>query len=280
MKIGLIVNFEKDTSLRISQKVVEFLETKVELFCDINTYDILGDESLKVTDKIFEVSDFCIIIGGDGTIIHNAKMASLKGKPVLGINAGRIGFLSGLEAEELHKLNLIIEDNFDIEERIMLDVKHISDGSVKNFIAFNDAVITKGSISRMLDIKCRIDNRDLKYRSDGLIIATPTGSTAYSMSAGGAVVDPTLENMIVTPICPYTYFTRSIVLPASKELFIQTEADDKKEAFLTIDGEVAVKLMSSDKISVSLSNTKVKLIKLKNDSIYDCLEKITGGLSK
>ncbi len=280
MKIGFIINFEKNPALDIAMKAIEVLKNKAELFCDSSAFEKLSCDDVAACDNLFEQCDICIIIGGDGTIIHNAKLAAFEGKPVLGINAGRIGFLSGLEANELHKLNNLICGELNVEERIMLDIVHQSNDSVSKFTAFNDAVITKGNISRMIDIECVIDEHSLKYRSDGLIFATPTGSTAYSMSAGGPIVDPILENTVVTPICPYAYFTRPIVLPACKELFVRTESDDQKEAYLTVDGEVAVKLSSKDKLNISLSKTKVKLINLRKDSIYNCLEKLTGGCCK
>lgn len=280
MKIGFIVNFEKESALEIAKKAIDILKFKADLFCDAFAFKKLACDGVFSCDNLFEISDICIVVGGDGTIIHNAKLAAINGKPVLGINAGRIGFLSGLEADELEKLNSLIGGELNIEERIMLDIVHTSNNSVSRFTAFNDAVITKGNISRMIDIECNIDEHSLKYRSDGLIFATPTGSTAYSMSAGGPIVDPILENTIVTPICPYAYFTRPIVLPASKQLYIKVESDDIKEAYLTVDGEVAVKISSDDVIKISLSETKVKLINLRKDSIYNCLEKLTGGCCK
>lgn len=280
MKIALVVNFEKEKSVDIAKKTIDIISSKAEILCDENTYNVLKNRCIIISKTPFEECDICIIIGGDGTILHNAKNASLHGKEILGINTGRIGYLAGLEEDELDKLLLLFEEKYNTEERIMLDVYHKTDKGEHKYIAFNDAVISKGSLSRMIDIELFVGEHHIPYRSDGLIMATPTGSTAYSMSAGGPVVDPSVKNIIITPICPYSYFTRSLVLPSQTEISVSVDLKDEREAFLNIDGEIAVKISNGETVKITQSATKVKLINLKFNNIYNCLERVTGGYSK
>jgi len=280
MKIGLIINFEKEIAVSKAKETIDILSKKCDLICDESTYSRLNFSGVSSCANLFDECDICIIIGGDGTILHNAKKAAQYGKAVLGINAGRIGYLAGLGVNELDRLTELLNKNYKTEERIMLDVEHISGNNYEKYTAFNDAVISKGSLSRMIDIELLVGGHNLNYRADGLIIATPTGSTAYSMSAGGPVLDPLVENMVITPICPYSHFTRSIVLPSFEPVSTKVDASENKEAYLTVDGEVAVRILNGDIVNVNQSDTKVKLINLRRDNKYNFLERITGGCYK
>ena len=226
-----------------------------------------------VCDDVFSLCDILIIIGGDGTIIHNAKLAAVASKPVLGVNTGRIGYLAGVESSDLNAISSLFCGGYKIEERIMLEITHLKDNEKNDYIAFNDAVISKGNLSRLIDINLNLEGTNIKYRADGLILATPTGSTAYSMSAGGPVVHPLVENIVVTPICPYSYFTKSLVLPKDTEISVSVDAIENKQAYLTIDGEIAVEINPNDEISAKICETKVKLININSESIYNCLER-------
>lgn len=268
MKISLVVNFEKKDSKKIADEVIKLLHSaNVKILCDEATAECFGEFVSKCDDCIGE-SDFCIVIGGDGTIIHTAKKAALLKKAVLGINVGRIGYLAAIKSDELAEISKVLSGEYEIEERLMLDVEIDGSGSSKNFTAFNDAVITKGTLSRMLDMKLFIDGHEICYRSDGLIISTPTGSTAYSLSAGGPVVDPRVEDIIITPICPYSCFTRPMIVPHTSNIKATVDVVDGKEAYLTLDGEVAVKIEQGDQIKISRSETVVKLISLKTRPAY------------
>lgn len=274
MNVSLIVNFEKKDAKAIATEVVKQLQEKcIHFFADRKTTELLNFPNAAAVPDVFSVADVCVVIGGDGTILHAAKRAALQKKPVLGVNAGRIGYLASVEKNELSKLKALVSGDYKIEERTMLDVTLMSADSKTTLNAFNDAVISKGALSRMIDMELFVDRHRLRYRSDGLIISTATGSTAYSLSAGGPVMDPRVDNIVLTPICPYTYFTRTLVIPSDSNMMISVDLGNNKEAYLTIDGEVALPIGSRDKIKITRSDTRVKLISLDDQSIYDCLER-------
>ena len=274
MNVSLIVNFDKKDAKSIAAGVIEQLNEKcIHLFADEKTTAALQSPDIETASDIFEIADVCVVIGGDGTILHAAKRAALLKKPVLGVNAGRIGYLASVEKNELSKLKALQRGDYKIEERTMLDVTLMSADSSTTLNAFNDAVISKGALSRMIDMELFVDRHRLRYRSDGLIISTATGSTAYSLSAGGPVMDPRVDNIVLTPICPYTYFTRTLVIPSAADMLISVDLSNNKEAYLTVDGEVALPIGGRDKIRITRSDTRVKLISLDDQSIYDCLER-------
>lgn len=273
MNVSLVVNFEKDNSKAIASEVVELLSRhNVAVFANGKTAEQINSSYIKVSDDFLTLCDLLIVIGGDGTIIHTAKKAAQFDKPVLGINAGRIGYLAALNCDELNLISKIVTGDYYTEERIMLSVSTESDDRQKEFLAFNEAVVCKGAISRMIDIDLELDNHTLRYRADGLIISTPTGSSAYSLSAGGPLLDPRLDSLLITPICPYTYLNKAMVIPTDTAISVSVDTADSKDAYLTVDGEVAVKILSGDKINVSRSDTTVKLIRLKSESIFRHLE--------
>ena len=273
MNISLVVNFEKDNSKAIAIEVIELLtKQNVSVFTNSSTAELIDNNNIKIVDDIVSVCDMLVVIGGDGTIIHTAKKATQFDKPVLGINSGRIGYLAALKCDELDMISKIVTGEYFTEERIMLSVEVESKAEKKEFVAFNDAVICKGAISRMIDIDLTLDNHSLRYRADGLIVSTPTGSSAYSLSAGGPLLDPRLDNLLITPICPYTYLNKAMVIPSSTDMEISVDTDCSKEAYLTVDGEVAVKILSGDRIRIKRSDTTVKLVKLKSESIFKRLE--------
>ncbi len=273
MNISLIVNFEKDNSKAIALKTVDILnQQEVYFYTDKVTANALGTDIFNIVDDVFSVCDILMVVGGDGTIIHTAKKAALYNKPVLGINTGRIGYLASAKGEELQLISKILTGEYTIDERIMLSVSVESHNDKKEYLAFNDAVVCKGSLSRMIDIDLELDDHTLRYRADGLIISTPTGSTAYSLSAGGPLLDPRLDSVLLTPICPYTYLNKAMVIPADTKMCISVDTAGDKEAFLTVDGEVAVRILGDDKIKIQSSDTAVKLVCLKSESIFQRLE--------
>ncbi len=273
MNISLVVNFEKDNSKAFALKALGVLsQHNVSFYSDKDTVRLLNFNKLQVAEDIFALCDLLIVVGGDGTIIHTAKKAAEYNKPVLGINTGRIGYLASLKCDELERISGILTGEYTIDERIMLSVSVESNGVKKDFLAFNDAVVCKGAISRMIDIDLELDKHSIRYRADGLIISTPTGSSAYSLSAGGPLLDPRLDSVLLTPICPYTYLNKAMVIPSSTDMCIRADVDGGKEAYLTVDGEVAVKILAGDKIKIKRSNTVVKLIQLKSESIFQRLE--------
>ena len=264
MTVIIHSNFSKLHTKEILNNVEKILkERKVEILYDDDT-----EESIKKCD-------FIITIGGDGTIIHHAKNASLYNKPILGINAGRVGFLTELEKDELCLIENILDGNFKIEKRDMLKVMLNDDV----YYCLNDAVISKGAASRMIDIFVELNSDVVTYRADGLIAATPTGSTAYSLSAGGPIIEPNISAILLTPICAQKAFAKSIAINLDTIIKIGVNCPDNTETYLTIDGEIAKKLNNTDKITISKeSNYFVNLIKLSNKSFYNKIsEKLMAG---
>lgn len=226
-------------------------------------------------DKIMKICDVAIAIGGDGTTLSIAKKAAEYKKPVLGINAGRLGFMSGLEQDELDLLKNVVTGDYEIDERLMLEAEIVKDGEVlSTHKCLNDFVISRGNFARLIDINITCSGRNVSnMRADGVIISTPTGSTAYSMAAGGPVVSPEAECILATPICPHSLMDRSIIFSSDKELVIRAHNDKLNYPVLTADGEKAIKLDFDSEVRVKVSDTKAKLIKLKPENFYEILNK-------
>lgn len=225
-------------------------------------------------DDCLAACDAVIALGGDGTIIHCAKRAAAFGKPVLGINSGRLGFMAGLECNELDKLTCLLRGEYTVEHRMLLDVTVSSAEGERHGTALNEAVVSRGALSRMLEI--RVENNGIpvaSYPADGVIVATPTGSTAYSLSAGGPVVDPALECLLLTPICPHSLHTRPYLFPCQVQLTLIPGHRRDVPVFVTIDGEEALPVPPDGVIQVKRSQTEASLIRVKEQSFYETLDK-------
>lgn len=226
-------------------------------------------------DEIMRNCDVAIAIGGDGTTLNVAKKAARYSKKVLGINAGRLGFMSGLEHDELDLLKNVVDGNYEIDERLMLEADIVKKGSVLSVHqCLNDAVISRGNFARLIDINITCSGRNVSnMRADGVIVSTPTGSTAYSMAAGGPVVSPQADCILITPICPHSLMDRSIIFSTDKELVIRAYNDKLNQPILTVDGEDAITLDRDSEVRVRVSDTKAKLIKIKPENFYEILNK-------
>lgn len=277
MKISIFPNFNNDGVLQTCEEIckeldklgVEYSVAKCNESDETGTLPLFFD-----TDELIENCDIVIVVGGDGTTLNVAKAASLHNKLTLGINAGRLGFMSGLERDELSLLNRLVSGDYEVEERMMINARLLSENGTQNFICLNDAVITRGDLARLIDVTVKSDGRVItKNRADGMIIATPTGSTAYSMAAGGPVVSPDNSCFVVTPICPHSLVNRSIVFSSDKELEITVENDKNNTSYLSIDGEKSVTVTKNSKIIISKSEYVAKLIKIKPESFYEILNK-------
>ncbi len=261
MKFLLFPNKDNESNIRLSNEIENRLLS-------------LGAE---VTTKREELTsaDAVIAVGGDGTTLNVAKIASLAGKPTLGINAGRLGFMSGLERNELELLSELVSGNYIIEERMMIKALLEQEGKpVGEYHCLNDAVISRGTQARLIDISVMCEGRRVTdTRADGMIVSTPTGSTAYSMAAGGPVVSPDNSCFIVTPICPHSLVNRSIVFSSDKELELYVGNDVSNQSFLSIDGADSIPVDNNSKIVISKSEYKAKLIKIKPENFYEILNK-------
>lgn len=226
------------------------------------------------TDDAIRDSDVTVALGGDGTIIHVAKRAARFGRAVLGVNGGRLGFMAGLESNELEQLSALIQGNYTVEQRLMLDIEVRDEQKTRTFHALNEAVISRGALSRLIELDVANHGEPVvNYQADGVIIATPTGSTAYSLSAGGPIVDPSVGCMVLTPICPHSLYARSYVFAPSAELNVKVVLPAETEAFLTLDGEEGIAISEQESIAVRASDVCARLIKIKLQSFYDLLSR-------
>ena len=218
-------------------------------------------------------AEMVICFGGDGTILHMAKTATRKNIPVLGVNIGTMGFMAELESNELDQLARLAKDDYTVDSRMMLDVTVQRDRDIVfHDICLNDAVITKGAIARITHLAVKCDGVDaMTCGGDGIIVATPTGSTGYSLSAGGPIVEPEASNIIITPICAHDVMSRCIVAPGRRVVTVELVRNSRRNAFLSVDGGKAVRMNMGDVAIVKKSAMEAKLVRLKNRSFYDVL---------
>lgn len=232
-------------------------------------------------DKELKDADMLICFGGDGTILHAAKSAYRFGVPILGVNMGSVGFMAEFESSELSFMTKIAKGEYTEENRMMLDAVVRRGGRViAKDVALNDVTITKGSIARVVELGVYGDNVHIAdYSGDGVIISTPTGSTAYSMSAGGPIVEPTAENIIVTPICAHVLTARSLVLDPRRLVAAKMGTMPRKSAFFSADGGRSLRLLPGDVVEVSKSDKVTKLVRVTGKSFYEILShKLVGKM--
>ncbi len=278
MRVSIFPNLNNNGVKELTQEIITVLENLgADIYMSSSMQNIFKNSKIHFYQgkELFYVCTFALAVGGDGTTLNISKSAALCDKPTLGINAGRLGFMSGLERNELSLLKNIVNGKFQIEERMMLKADVVSDGKILNtYHCLNDAVISRGDLARLIDINVMSEGRMItKNRADGMIISTPTGSTAYSMAAGGPVVSPDISCFVVTPICPHSLINRSIVFSSDKEIILSVSNDKNNNAFLSIDGEESVPIEVNSEIIISKSQYKAKLIKVKPDNFYEILNK-------
>ena len=228
-------------------------------------------------------ADLIVAFGGDGTILHLSKTAAHRDVPVLGVNLGSLGFMAELESKDLTRLRDLCNGKYDVESRMMLDVNVLRDGRViYSNLALNEALIARGNVSRVIRLKISTEQGKLvDIAGDGVIVASPTGSTAYSLSAGGPVVEPTARNFIVSPICAHSVHANAYVLSSERVITVQTEKNSYKPVLLSVDGGRAFSLRSGDCVEVRRSKFDTKLVRLTKRSFCEILQKkmLMGGLS-
>jgi NAD+ kinase len=268
MKYIIVSNGERDIDFKFAKQTQVVLKKSGFDSLIINYKDVTNSNN--IIDTEVAKSDIIITLGGDGTILRVAKQAAFMGIPVLGINVGRLGFMAAIDVDELDCLNMLFSGNYTIEERMMLDIT--TEQSPNTFYALNDAVVSKSAISRIIDIKLESNGRLINnYRADGIIVSTPTGSTAYALSAGGPIIDPVLDSISVTPICPHSLVSRTILFSPSSVIGVSTNIFDDRKSYLTIDGQEAFKLRDKEIVTIRKSDTKASLIRLKDLTFYQAL---------
>jgi len=250
------------------------IETRICLPFDVDkSFDFPRDIRFSRLDRELPRADCVICFGGDGTILHMSKAATRHRLPVLGVNIGTMGFIAELESTELEELKRLAVDDFSLDSRLMLDVTIRRDRDlIFHDIALNDVTVTKGAVSRIVRLNVCCDGvQAMDFGGDGLIISTPTGSTAYNLSAGGSIVEPDARNILITPICAHDVFSRCIVASDKRTVTVQMSESSRRNAFLSVDGGKAFKMNMGDVAQIKCSNLETKLIRLKNRSFYDVI---------
>jgi len=275
----LITNKYKDNELSVTHRVVDYLKDK-DAECQVLSE--LGSEYEELPELSEDV-DCILVIGGDGTMLQAARVVAGKKIPMIGINKGTLGFLTEIEVSELEDaLDQILSDDYQIEERMMLKGEIYHEGErVNQSLALNDLVITRSGISRIIECRIMVNGRPMNtFNGDGLIVSTPTGSTGYNLSAGGPVVGPNADIVLLTPICPHSLGVRSTVLAPTDDIWIEigrTRKTQKEEAVATFDGQTGVYLTPGDRIHVRPAFEKLYLLKIREHNFYEILR---GKLKK
>lgn len=237
------------------------------------SYELPKDLKFHRLDKELQSASVVICFGGDGTILHMAKAATRHGIPILGVNIGTMGFMAELESSELDQLARLAQGDYKIDKRMMLDVTvHRDRDIIFHDICLNDAAITKGAIARIVHLKVNCDGTQaMECGGDGIIVSTPTGSTAYSLSAGGPIVEPDANSMLITPICAHDVASRSMVVSEKREITVEMSRNARRNAFLSVDGGKALRMNIGDVVTIRKSPLVTKLVRLKDRSFYDVI---------
>lgn len=274
--VGLVVNPLKSGALRLGEVLASWLVSKgVEVIVDSDSAPLIGCE-----DKSADIDAVCrtemvVILGGDGTILRVARIAGPAGTPMLGVHLGQYGFITEIHPPDvITALEKVLEGEYSISERMMLEAKLIRGNEVIcTSPALNDVVVSKGPLARMLKLHTLVDDRLIAtYAADGIIVASPTGSTAYSLSAGGPVVNPNVKVMMITPICPHTLNARSLVIPDTESVQIVGECGEGADAMmLTVDGQMGFEMKCSDKVDIRRADFSARIVYWNPMSFYEKL---------
>lgn len=274
----LLTNRLRDPELLATQKVTDYLTEKNCTVMRIRDEVAPEKCSSEVFEEIPQETECCIVLGGDGTLIHTARALSARNIPVVGVNIGTLGFLSVIEQNELYDaLDKLISNDFDIENRMMIEADiYLHDNVRGSFNALNDVVMSTSGISRIVGVRVLINNEPMgKYVGNGVLVSTPTGSTGYNLSAGGPVVTPCAELMLVTPICPHSLNSRSVVVSGTDEIEIELLKDKrtKRQAMISIDGQETHSLKENEIIRIRKSEKCAKFIRFRNKSFFEILDR-------
>lgn len=275
----IFTNKSKDTNLEFTNKVTNFLESHGKT-CYIAHFEEPGNDTTRPDAVMFrtEVPDkaqCCIVLGGDGTMLQAAVNVREKDIPLLGINLGTMGYLTEIDKNHIDEaLQRLIDDDYEVEERMLLSGTKVT-GEAQEFTALNDIVIARKAAVQVIKLVVYVDDRHLTtYLADGVIISTPTGSTGYNMSAGGPLVAPQSDNLVITPICPHTLTNRSIVLPATEKITIELgagKADRIQEAEASIDGHFGASLVTGDRVEIRKAAKTSKILRMNQVSFVEIL---------
>jgi NAD+ kinase len=277
LRVGLVTNTVKPSAVKLLKKAAQWFRRRgSEVLLDRATADVAGPCGTVLPDfkTLGREAQLLLVFGGDGTILRVARGIDGARTPIVGVNAGRLGFLTDVQAHQLDKaLKQIWEGRVYVDERPLIDVKLGSGPRGEHLRALNDVTITRGAELRMIELDIHVDGEPLtRYRSDGLIISSPTGSTAYSLSAGGPIVHPTAKVLALTPICPHTLSNRSVIVSLDSVITVNALTRGT-EMIATADGQVSVSITAGDVLTIRRSRRSVRLLHLEGSSFFDTLRR-------
>lgn len=274
--VGIIARPRREDIALVVPPLIAWLSAHgAKVLCDSETGDCIGGLAGNTVKReaLPESADLLIVLGGDGTLLSAARLAAARKVPILAVNLGGLGFLTTVSQDEIYvMLEEIFSNKHRVSERVMLEAEIVRDGAViRRQIALNDAVLNKAALARIMDLELRVDGEYVtRYKADGLILSTPTGSTAYSLAAGGPIVYPIVEAFVVTPICPHTLTNRPLVIPDSATIEVDFRAGGE-DVFLTLDGQIGVELFPGDHIQVKKAAEKLYLVRPAKKKYYEIL---------
>ncbi len=280
MRIGILANVRKSQTKMLTLKLIKWLVDRGHqaIICQ-NLVPIIGNKKLARDENRFrQESDLVVAIGGDGTILAAAKAVGLQGVPILGVNLGTLGFLAEVNPDNLFvAMEKVAAGSYEIEERMLVKARVGKRG--RWAYALNDLVIDKGGFSRVIELHVSISGIFVgSYKADGLIISTPTGSTAYALSAGGPIVNPKMKALITTPICPHSLAVRPLIIDIDELLMVEIYSDHEGTT-LTIDGQMGRRIRSGDVVTAAVAQRTVKLVRVDSKSFYEILRtKLKWGI--
>ena len=276
-KVILTPNPYRDKDFQTVRRAMQILkdagmEVRLCLPFEVDkTFELPKDLRFSRMDRELHDTDLIICFGGDGTILHMAKAATRQNVPILGVNIGTMGFMAELESTELSQLARIANGDYTVDERMMLDVTvHRDMDIIFHDICLNDVAITKGAVARIVHLAVKCDGvQAMECGGDGIIVATPTGSTAYSLSAGGPIVEPDAHSILVTPICAHDVASRCMVASEKRVVTVGLTKNARRNAYLSVDGGKALRMNMGDIATIKKSPFTTKLVRLKDRSFYD-----------
>jgi NAD+ kinase len=273
-RIGIITKPNEPRAAELASRVASWAaEREINLFVNNRVADLPPGTFSASAREIADNCDMLIVLGGDGTMISTARLVAGRGTPVLGINLGTLGYLTEFAADEaIPALEYVVRGDYELDRRMMLDWKVLRDGDqVGGGAALNDVVVNKSALARIIDIECWVgDHYVTGYRADGLIIATPTGSTAYNLSAGGPIIARGTQAISICPICPHTLTNRPLVLPYDVDIRLQLDTREQ-EVMLTADGQSGMPLMAEDRVEINKSVKTFNTVCAKDRDYFEIL---------
>jgi NAD+ kinase len=281
-RVGIISKPKKTEIREIVPTLLKWLHDRsIDVFIDKETEAIVQtSEQCLSRNEISSQADLLIVLGGDGTLLATARALNRKPVPILAVNLGGLGFLTGITREDLYPtLESVLAGTHRTDHRVQIEGELIrADEAITSFLALNDVVLNKGAIARILDFELRVDGHFVSsYKSDGLSVSTPTGSTAYSLAAGGPIVAPAVEAFIVTPICAHTLTQRPLVLPDTAKIEIAVKSQ-REAAYLTVDGQVGIAAHNEDLVRLKKANSYVELVQPPSKQYFEILrQKLKWG---